>query len=52
MAGAERKYGTIVTNIGTELITQAVMEGAKVTLKTLAVGDGAALSEKAQKISG
>lgn len=40
MAGAERKYGTIVTNIGTELITQAVMEGAKVTLKTLAVGDG------------
>lgn len=40
MTEAERTYGTIVTDTGTELIRRAVMEGAKINIKTLAVGDG------------
>lgn len=37
---AEKTYGTIVTNIGVQLITTAMMEGRKVNITTLAVGDG------------
>lgn len=37
---ANRKYGTIVTDIGTWRTREAVMEGKKINLTTLAVGDG------------
>jgi len=40
MAETERTYGTIVTDVGTNLITAAVMDGTKVNITTLAVGDG------------
>lgn len=36
----ERKYGAIITDVGASLITQAVMEEKKITLKTVMVGDG------------
>lgn len=37
---SEKTYGTIVTNVGNRLIIDAMMEGEKVNLTTLAVGDG------------
>ena len=40
MAEIENKYGSIVTDVGVQLITEAVMEGQKVNITTLAVGDG------------
>lgn len=40
MPDTERTYGTIVTDVGTSLITQAAMEGVKVNITQLAVGDG------------
>lgn len=40
MAEIENTYGSIVTDVGVQLITQAVMEGQKVNITTLAVGDG------------
>jgi phage-related tail fiber protein len=36
----EKKYGTIVTDLGTRLIRDAVLEGQKINITTLAVGDG------------
>ena len=36
----EKKYGTIVTDLGTILIRDAVLEGKQINLTTLAVGDG------------
>lgn len=36
----EKIYGTILTALGLELITQAVTEGKKVSIAYLAVGDG------------
>ena len=36
----EKKYGTIVTDLGTFLIRDAVLEGRKINITTLAVGDG------------
>lgn len=36
----EKKYGTIVTDRGTFLIRDAVLEGQKINITTLAVGDG------------
>jgi phage-related tail fiber protein len=35
-----KTYGTIVTDVGVDLITQATMEGQKVNITQLAVGDG------------
>lgn len=40
MADTERTYGTLVTDIGNALITTAVIEGEKVNISLLAVGDG------------
>ena len=40
MAEIANTYGTIVTDIGNQLITEAVMEGQKVNIVSLAVGDG------------
>lgn len=40
MAEIANTYGTIVTDIGSQLITAAVMEGQKVNIVKLAVGDG------------
>ena len=40
MAEIENTYGSIVTDVGVQLITQAVMEGQKVNIVKLAVGDG------------
>lgn len=40
MAEIENKYGSIVTDVGIQLVTEAVMEGQKVNITTLAVGDG------------
>lgn len=40
MASTERTYGTIVTDTGVSLITAATMEGEKVNITHLAVGDG------------
>lgn len=40
MAEIANTYGTIVTDIGSQLITEAVMEGQKVNIVKLAVGDG------------
>lgn len=40
MPDTERKYGTIVTATGLALVTAAAMEGKKVNITTLAVGDG------------
>ena len=40
MPDTEKTYGTVVTDIGTQLITAATMEGEKVNITTLAVGDG------------
>ncbi len=40
MPDNERRYGTIVTDIGTILIRQAITEGKKINLTTLCVGDG------------
>lgn len=36
----EKKFGTIVTDLGTILIRDAVLEGKQINLTTLAVGDG------------
>ena len=36
----EKKYGTLVTNVGTRLITNATMNGEKVRITQFAVGDG------------
>ena len=36
----EKKYGTLVTNVGTYLITNATMNGEKVKISQFAVGDG------------
>lgn len=36
----EKKFGTIVTDLGTRLIRDAVLEGQKINITTLAVGDG------------
>lgn len=36
----EKKYGTLVTNVGTYLITNATMNGEKVRISQFAVGDG------------
>lgn len=40
MAEIENTYGSIVTDVGVQLIAEAVMEGQKVNITTLAVGDG------------
>lgn len=40
MADIEKTYGTLVTDIGTSLITEAVMEGEKINITHIAVGDG------------
>lgn len=40
MADTERTYGTLVTDVGVALITAATMEGEKVNITQLAVGDG------------
>lgn len=40
MPETERTYGTVVTNAGLALVTAATMNGEKVKLKYLAVGDG------------
>lgn len=40
MADTERTYGTLVTDVGVTLITAATMEGKKVNITQLAVGDG------------
>jgi len=37
----EKKFGTIVTDLGTILIRDAVLEGKQINLTTLADGDGA-----------
>ena len=37
---ADKTYGTLVTDRGILLIAAAVMEGKKINLTTLAVGDG------------
>ncbi|MEA5057783.1 MAG: phage tail protein [Anaerotignum propionicum] len=37
---ADKTYGTIVTDLGVSLITAATMEGRKVNITHLAVGDG------------
>ena len=34
MAEIENKYGSIVTDVGVQLITEAVMEGQKVNITT------------------
>ena len=36
----EKKYGTLVTNVGTRLITNATMNGEQVRITQFAVGDG------------
>lgn len=40
MEQQEKKYGTLVTNVGTYLITNATMNGEKVRITQFAVGDG------------
>lgn len=40
MAETQKTYGTIVTDSGVQLITAATMEGEKVNITHLAVGDG------------
>lgn len=40
MADNERTYGTLVTDAGVALITTAAMEGKKINITQLAVGDG------------
>lgn len=40
MADIQKTYGTIVTNTGVNLITTATLEGKKVNITHLAVGDG------------
>lgn len=40
MADTERTYGTLVTDVGVQLITAAAMNDEKVTMTQLAVGDG------------
>lgn len=40
MAENERTYGTLVTDIGVQLITSAAMDGEKIVISKLAVGDG------------
>ena len=35
-----KKFGTIVTDVGTMRTREAVLEGKKINLTTLAVGDG------------
>lgn len=40
MADIEKTYGTLVTDIGTSLITEAVIEGEKINITHIAVGDG------------
>lgn len=40
MADTQKTYGTIVTNTGVNLITTATLEGKKVNITQLAVGDG------------
>lgn len=40
MADTERTYGTLVTDVGVQLIAAAAMEGEKVNITQLAVGDG------------
>ena len=36
----EKKYCSIVTDIGEQLMTQAIAEGKKVNITKIAVGDG------------
>ena len=36
----EKMYYSIVTNIGEQLMTQAIAEGKKVNITEIAVGDG------------
>lgn len=40
MAETQKTYGTLVTDVGVQLITAAIMQGAKVNITHLAVGDG------------
>ncbi|RPF48270.1 tail-collar fiber protein [Hydrogenoanaerobacterium saccharovorans] len=40
MAETQKTYGTLVTDVGVQLITAATMQGAKVNITHLAVGDG------------
>lgn len=40
MADTGKTYGTLVTDTGVQLITAATMEGEKVNITSLAVGDG------------
>lgn len=37
---ADKTYGTLVTDCGIQLIAAAVMEGKKINITDLAVGDG------------
>lgn len=40
MAETEKTYGTLVTNTGTRLITEAALNGKKINIVHFAVGDG------------